>query len=145
MRQRAAEPTRRRAAWLVASVCVAVLVVGALAAPKAIHADVVRAAPPRDVPVVPAHPGPIRVAVYTDSLGFEARGVVIVKLAAAGLDVRYSGRPGTAPCDWTTPDHMGADAAWAPDVVVLEFSGNNATPCTVGPAGPLTGTALVDS
>jgi hypothetical protein len=153
MLPRASEPSRRRAAWLVTSVCVAVVVVGAFAGVHSRRADAVavtsttaRPAVPRDVPVVPAHPGPIRVAVYTDSLGFEARGAIVLNLAAAGMDVRYSGRPGTAPCDWTTPDHMGADASWAPDVVVLEFSGNNETPCTIGPDGqPLTGPALVAS
>lgn len=86
------------------------------------------------------------VALYGDSLGWEARHLFAEALAAGvptgSLVVHTQG--GTAVCDWL--DQMRTDApALAGGVAVVQFSGNNFTPCTLDPwGGPLTGDALVD-
>ena len=86
------------------------------------------------------------VALYGDSLSWEARHLFAEELAtrvpAASVLLHTQG--GTAVCDWL--DQMRTDApALAGGVAVVQFSGNNFTPCTLGPwGGPLTGDALVD-
>ena len=98
----------------------------------------------------PADPGfaplarPV-VILYGDSLAWEARHVFEAALAAH-LDIRVVTRTfgGTAICDWL--DEMAADAIeLQPGLVVIEFVGNNFTPCMRSPDGaPLAGTALID-
>lgn len=91
---------------------------------------------------------PVRpvVALYGDSLSWEARELFVAELAsrapAAPVTVRTHG--GTALCDWL--DQMRADAAGlAGGVAVVQFSGNNFTPCMLDRSGVgLTGESLVD-
>jgi hypothetical protein len=80
------------------------------------------------------------VVFYGDSLLVESRGVVASELAtlAPGYRVLTSGRSfgGTALCDWGA--QMQADGNENVRLVVIQFSGNNLTPCAAG----LTGVAL---
>jgi hypothetical protein len=84
-----------------------------------------------------------RVILYGDSLAFEARNVFALSLQR-GNDVEVVDRTfgGTAICDRL--ERMRQDLHdLQPVAVVLEFVGNNVTPCMRGPNGPLTGDALV--
>ena len=75
--------------------------------------------------------GPHRVALYGDSLGMEAGMDFIYLARAAGASVLVRTYGGLAPCDFLAS--MAADAAsWRPTDVVLEFSGDNFTPCMGG-------------
>ena len=76
-------------------------------------------------------PGPPRIALYGDSLGMEA-GMDFTSLAqAAGASALVRTYGGLAVCDFLAS--MGSDAAsWQPTAAVLEFSGNNLTPCMAG-------------
>jgi hypothetical protein len=73
--------------------------------------------------------GPVRVVLYGDSLAVEAQEAFRLAVSGDGraeVLVRIFG--GTAICDFF--ETMRADlAAVAPDVVVMEFSGNSVTPC----------------
>jgi hypothetical protein len=85
-----------------------------------------------------------RVILYGDSLAFEARDAFALTLQR-GNDIEVVDRTfgGTAICDWL--DRMRQDLHdLQPTAVVLEFAGNNVTPCVQGPQGPLTGPALAD-
>ncbi len=75
--------------------------------------------------------GPHRIALYGDSLGMEA-GMDFTYLASAtGASTLVRTYGGLAPCDFLAS--MAADAAsWPPTEVVLEFSGDNFTPCMSG-------------
>jgi hypothetical protein len=77
---------------------------------------------------VPAPPPiqPVRWLVYGDSLSEQA----VPYLTQYGtVGDRYLG--GTAPCDWT--GQLPQDAThWAPQEVLIQFSGNLLTSCTVG-------------
>jgi len=119
--------TRRRAvvaATVVALVAVAVATAVAWREP-----------PPRPEGVV---------ILYGDSLSMEATvGFVpeLNRIADARVEVRAV--PGTSPCD--ALDQMQADLALAPDVVVIQYVGNNASGCILGPEGEqLTGDDLVE-
>src|SRR5438034_1518701 len=84
-----------------------------------------------------------RVILYGDSLAFEARDFFALSLQR-GSDVEVVDRTfgGTAICDRL--DGMRRDLHdLQPSAVVLEFVGNNVTPCMRGPTGPLTGDDLV--
>jgi hypothetical protein len=84
-----------------------------------------------------------RVILYGDSLAFEARDVFALSLQR-GDDVEVVDRTygGTAICDRL--DRMRHDLHdLQPSAVVLEFVGNNVTPCMRGPTGPLTGEDLL--
>jgi hypothetical protein len=84
-----------------------------------------------------------RVILYGDSLAFEARDVFALSLQR-GNDVEVVDRTygGTAICDRL--DRMRRDLHdLQPSAVVLEFVGNNVTPCMRGPNGPLTGEDLL--
>jgi hypothetical protein len=75
------------------------------------------------------------VILYGDSLAWEAEDAFVGAFAGRS-DVQVLTRTygGTAICDWF--DEMRADAAaLAPGAVVLEFSGNNLTPCMQDAAG----------
>src|SRR5256884_827778 len=95
------------------------------------------------VVVVAAGRGNRRVILYGDSLAFEARDFFALSLQR-GSDVEVVDRTfgGTAICDRL--DGMRRDLHdLQPSAVVLEFVGNNVTPCMRGPTGPLTGDDLV--
>jgi hypothetical protein len=74
-------------------------------------------------------PGPVRIALYGDSIAVEAEGAFALMLTASGraeLRTRVAG--GTAICDFF--DTMRADLVeFRPDAVVMEFSGNALTGC----------------
>lgn len=69
------------------------------------------------------------VVVYADSLGTEARPVLMRKLqdATPGTRVMIRATPGVAICDWLPT--MVADQRLHPRLVVLAFFGNYGTPC----------------
>jgi len=116
---------RRRAARLAAGGAVAVIVVVAVALLRQ----------------PPDEPGG-RVVLYGDSLSLEARGAFTEALTdTSGADVRVQALAGASPCD--ALGAMQQDVADPPDVAVIQFVGNNASPCTRGPGGEeLTGDAL---
>lgn len=80
--------------------------------------------------------GPITramIVLYGDSLAWEAREVFAMALAERA-DVVERTFGGTAICDWL--ETMAADALSArPGAVVVEFSGNNFTPCMLDADG----------
>src|SRR5438132_1529333 len=81
---------------------------------------------------------PARVALYGDSLASEAVKPFIDAVTVNGrAEVRTGVFGGTAICDWF--DQMRQDAAWQPDAVVVEFSGNALTACMAN--GRTSGTA----
>jgi hypothetical protein len=76
-------------------------------------------------------PGPPRIALYGDSLGMEAGMdfTFLAQVSGAAALVRTYG--GLAVCDFLTS--MASDAAsWHPTAAILEFSGDNFTPCMAG-------------
>jgi hypothetical protein len=89
-----------------------------------------------------------RVVLYGDSLAVEAGPAFVEAMgehSRATVDVKAVS--GIASCD--VLDTMRADASGStgprPTVVVLEFAGNNATPCVAGDDGtPLRGAALAE-
>jgi hypothetical protein len=73
-----------------------------------------------------------RVALWGDSLAWEAQGPFTQALAAAGdTSVITHTYGGTAPCDWLDDIHRQA-SSWHPAVAVLSFSGNEGTGCMKG-------------
>lgn len=84
------------------------------------------------------------VVLYGDSLAWEARHIFEQALADHPVEVITRTFGGTAICDWH--DEMAIDAATLrPGLVVIEFVGNNYTPCMQDQAGEaLVGDALVD-
>jgi hypothetical protein len=88
---------------------------------------------------------PLRVALYGDSLAFQAQDFFEQALAESGaVTVSAHTFGGTAICDWLPT--MPSDAAtFRPQAVVLEFSGNALTPCMRDGTGqPLSGAAKLD-
>lgn len=89
-----------------------------------------------------------RVVLYGDSLAVEAGPAFVEAMGEnSRATVEVKAVPGAAPCD--SLDTMRADASepdgTRPAVVVLEFAGNNATPCVTGDDGePLRGPALAE-
>ncbi len=76
-------------------------------------------------------PGPPRIVLYGDSLGMEA-GPYFTNLAnAAGASALVQTYGGLAVCDFL-PTMASLAASWQPTAVVLEFSGDNFTPCMAG-------------
>jgi hypothetical protein len=95
---------------------------------------------------VPGRDRPARVVLYGDSLAEDASAFFRNALTAHGrAQVQTRTLPGTAICDWFKDMSKTTDN-FRPDAVVVEFSGNNLTPClrdsTTG-AEP-TGAALVE-
>ena len=93
---------------------------------------------PPFVAATPALTAPIArplVILYGDSLAWEAEDSFVGAFAGQpGVEVLTRTHGGTAICDWL--DEMQDDAArLAPGAVVLEFSGNNLTPCMQDAAG----------
>jgi hypothetical protein len=84
------------------------------------------------------------VVLFGDSLSVEAKQAFVWELeCGVGAHARVLAQPGAALCDF---QNAVADVAARKkvDVAVLEFVGNNRTPCTDGPTGaPLTGQALL--
>ena len=121
-------PRRRRRLGLVltslAAVAAAVVAIGVVRQP-------------------PADPEGL-VILYGDSLSFEAHRAFADELAATTRsEVINRIIPGTSPCDHRAG--MEADRSERPDVVVIQFVGNNASPCSRGPGGErLVGQALAD-
>lgn len=91
----------------------------------------------------PDPPGGL-VILYGDSLSAEASTAFVDELdRTSDAEVVVRAVPGEAPCD--ALDTMRADVELDPTVVVIQYVGNNATPCTRGPGGErLTGPALVE-
>jgi hypothetical protein len=91
--------------------------------PKAAAKPAAKSAPAKSKPkpLFPALVTPV--VVYGDSLTFEASAY----LDRSRMDVRAKG--GTAPCDWL--EQMTADARQHPAQVIVAFSGNMATACTL--------------
>lgn len=85
-----------------------------------------------------------RVILYGDSLSVEAAAAFQAEVErTTDTDVVVRAIPGTSPCD--ALDQMEQDLALDPTVVVIQFVGNNASPCIQGPGGEeLTGRALAD-
>jgi hypothetical protein len=82
----------------------------------------------------PASPVPPKVALFGDSLAWEAQKYFSsLVLASRGTSVSYDAR-GTAVCDWLS-QMRAVEAQFAPDEVELEFSGNALTPCMKGYEG----------
>ncbi len=72
--------------------------------------------------------GPSRVLLYGDSLSYEARNAFTSLLADSGVSVMTRTFGGTAICDWLP--QMEADVQqFNPVVSVVQFSGNDFTPC----------------
>jgi hypothetical protein len=82
-----------------------------------------------------------KVVLYGDSLSSEAREAFVARLTP-GAHVVTRVFAGTAICDWL--EDIRRDVKHPADVAVLEFLGNDLTPCARGPGGEqLTGDALV--
>ncbi len=79
-------------------------------------------------PVGPPPSVPPRVAFYGDSLGMQAGQEFTALAQAAGGSAYFRAYPGTAVCDWL-PSMPADDAAFHPTAVVIEFAGNDYTPC----------------
>jgi hypothetical protein len=76
-----------------------------------------------------------RVVLYGDSLSSQAQQFFVQALSRAGITkVTTHTFGGTAICDWLA--QMRSDASTLrPDAVVVQFSGNDLTPCMRGPGG----------
>jgi hypothetical protein len=75
--------------------------------------------------------GPPRIALYGDSLGMEAGPDFAFLAQEAGASALVRTYGGLAVCDFLQT--MATDAAtWRPTAAVLEFSGDNFTPCMAG-------------
>lgn len=85
-----------------------------------------------------------RVVLFGDSLSVEAAPAFGAAMAAhSQAEVEVRATPGVAPCD--VLEAMRAELASSPAVVVLQFAGNNATPCVAGDDGqPLRGAELAE-
>lgn len=84
---------------------------------------------PAPTPRTTSAPQPVdRVLVVGDSITQSAQEHIIAALEAEGAEVRVLAWGGTAPCDWIDP--VGTEvASFDPDVVLIEFAGNDLTPC----------------
>jgi hypothetical protein len=98
-----------------------------------------------DLPTgVPGQQRPARIALFGDSLAEDASSFFQAGLTAHGrAQVELQTLPGTAICDWfKAMTHVVG--RMRPDAVVVEFSGNNLTPCVQNSAKqPLVGAALL--
>jgi hypothetical protein len=118
---------RRHVLPVVGAVAAAVVAIGAVAALRR----------------PPAEPDGL-VILYGDSLSIEAGGPFLDTLeSTTDAEVLLRLAPATSVCD--ARPRMDEDVAAGPDVVVLQYVGNNGSPCTLGPNGErLTGRALAD-
>jgi hypothetical protein len=84
-----------------------------------------------------------RIALYSDSLGAQAKPFLEDQLSGEAR-VRGAAVPGAALCDSLPAIATDLDGA-KPRLAVIQFSGNNITPCMQGQDGePLEGGALVE-
>jgi hypothetical protein len=122
---------RRLPRWRPAAVAAAVVVVVGIVGVAAR-----REPPPRPTGLV---------VLYGDSLSAEAAPAFLEEMErTTDAEVITRAVPAQAPCDALAD--MEADTQLRPDVVVIQFVGNNATPCSRGEAGErLEDEALVDS
>jgi hypothetical protein len=87
-------------------------------------------------PAVRSARHPARVAVFGDSLAFEAEPYYMAFMRRiADTGVTYDSFGGTAICDWLSI-MRGVESRSHPRAVELEFSGNALTPCMKGLARP---------
>ncbi len=121
--------SRRRRGWRLA------LAGGAALAVAVVAVAALRQPPPRPDGLV---------ILYGDSLSVEAAGDFVRELErTTEAEVVTRPVPGLSPCD--ALDAMRADLALDPAVVVIQYVGNNASPCMLDDQGqPLTGRALTD-
>jgi len=83
----------------------------------------------RMIPHLATRATPVHVALYGDSLAFEAQDHFVAAVTAGQrAEVRTRTYGGTAICDWFGDMRRDAEE-WAPQAVVVEFSGNALTPC----------------
>ncbi len=79
--------------------------------------------------------GPTRVLLYGDSLTWEARNAFTALLSDAGATVVVRAFGGTSICDWFS--YMATDVQqFDPEVTVVDFSGDDFTPCITARAPP---------
>lgn len=67
--------------------------------------------------------------LFSDSLGWQAKEVFQATVEHNGYKSGYVGFPGTAICDWLSQTFTVSKG----DLVVMQFSGNNFTPCMKDP------------
>jgi hypothetical protein len=78
---------------------------------------------------------PPRVALFGDSLAWEAQGYFSALVRASGDTALTYTRRGTAVCDWLS-EMRTVEARFRPRAVELEFSGNSLTTCMRGYTPP---------
>jgi hypothetical protein len=124
----------------------AVVILAALAVAGSVGWTAYRRSQGPDLPTgVAGRDRPARVVLFGDSLAEDGSAFFHSALTAHGrAQVEVQTLPGTAICDWLK-DMSHTVGRFRPDAVVVEFSGNNLTPClrdaTTGQQ--LTGSALV--
>jgi hypothetical protein len=129
-------PWRHLASWLVTAWWTSSAVALAAGASFFWQASAAPMAKPVDVALHAAtSAGSRRVVLYGDSLSSQAQRFFIDALAQAGItEVTSRTYGGTAICDWLPQMRSDADRL-RPDAVVVQFSGNDLTPCMRGPDG----------
>lgn len=140
-------PAQRRrrlqiVALLAAVAMLSSMIVGAI---NALAGGDDSAAPPEGE--APDDPEPADVILYGDSLATEAVFHFQAELLEADdeLAIVPGASPGLAICDFIETISQDLVAYETPEVAVLEFAGNNATPCVADAGGErLTGQALAD-
>jgi hypothetical protein len=75
----------------------------------------------------PAKTGPV--LLVGDSLSWQAKSYVSFMGQASGTPIDVKAMGGTAPCDWVSTIRTALKATPKPRALVLEFWGNNLTPC----------------
>jgi hypothetical protein len=75
-----------------------------------------------------------RVALFGDSLAGETNPHLAGLLDARRIELRFRGHDGAATCDFLE-EMRGSDIDWAPDIVVIMFTGNALTPCITSRSG----------
>lgn len=75
--------------------------------------------PPKQGPVI----------VFGDSLAWQSRDYLKFLGEANGLPIQVKAAGGTAACDWVASIRTALEAPTKPRLIVLEFWGNNLTPC----------------
>jgi hypothetical protein len=85
---------------------------------------------------------PARVLLYGDSLASQAHYAFALLLGIDHVTVQTRTFPGTALCDWL-PQMAATVQTFKPDVVVVEFSGNNLTACITSRVAPGSSRAAV--
>ncbi|MGI9601429.1 MAG: SGNH/GDSL hydrolase family protein [Acidimicrobiales bacterium] len=71
---------------------------------------------------------PARVLVVGDSITQSAQVEITTAIEAGGSQIQMLSWGGTAPCDWIGPV-TDTVADFDPDIVLIEFAGNDLTPC----------------